>query len=34
MKDRHTIVEGLERRPDACNMLFDGDNVGKLIVKI
>ncbi len=34
VKDRHTIVEGLERAPEACNMLFDGDNVGKLIVKL
>jgi NADPH-dependent curcumin reductase CurA len=34
VKDRHTIVEGLERAPDAVNMLFDGDNVGKLIVKV
>ena len=34
VKDRHTIVEGLERAPEALNMLFDGDNVGKLIVKL
>jgi NADPH-dependent curcumin reductase CurA len=34
VKDRHTIVEGLEKAPDAVNMLFDGDNVGKLIVKV
>jgi NADPH-dependent curcumin reductase CurA len=34
VKDKHTIVEGLERAPEAVNMLFDGDNVGKLIVKI
>jgi NADPH-dependent curcumin reductase CurA len=34
VKDRHTIVEGLERAPEAVNMLFDGDNVGKLIVKV
>ena len=34
VKDRHTIVEGLERAPDAVNMLFDGDNLGKLIVKL
>jgi NADPH-dependent curcumin reductase CurA len=34
VKDRHTLIEGLDRAPDALNMLFDGDNVGKLIVKI
>ncbi len=34
VKDRHTVVEGLERAPEAVNMLFDGDNLGKLIVKV
>jgi NADPH-dependent curcumin reductase CurA len=34
VKDRHTMVEGLEKAPHAVNMLFDGDNVGKLIVKV
>lgn len=34
VQDRHTVVEGLERAPEACNMLFDGQNVGKLIVKL
>jgi NADPH-dependent curcumin reductase len=34
VKDRHTVVNGLERAPEACNMLFDGANVGKLIVKL
>ena len=34
VKDRHTVVEGLEKAPDAVNMLFDGANVGKLIVKV
>jgi NADPH-dependent curcumin reductase CurA len=34
VKDRHTVVEGLEKAPDAVNMLFDGENVGKLIVKV
>jgi NADPH-dependent curcumin reductase CurA len=34
VKDRHTVVEGLDRAPDAVNMLFDGENVGKLIVKL
>lgn len=34
IKDRETIVEGLERAPEAINMLFTGGNTGKLIVKI
>jgi NADPH-dependent curcumin reductase CurA len=34
VKDRHTMVHGLEKAPDAVNMLFDGDNLGKLIVKV
>src|SRR3989475_3823517 len=34
LKDRETIVEGLEKAPDAINMLFTGGNTGKLIVKI
>jgi NADPH-dependent curcumin reductase CurA len=34
MKDRETIVEGLEKAPDAINMLFTGGNIGKLIVKV
>src|SRR5215472_14180522 len=33
-KDRETIVEGLEKAPDAINMLFTGANTGKLIVKV
>jgi NADPH-dependent curcumin reductase len=34
IKDRETILEGLENAPDAINMLFTGGNTGKLIVKI
>src|SRR5215467_10224920 len=34
IKDRETIVEGLEKAPDAINMLFTGDNIGKLLVKV
>src|SRR6266849_1832530 len=34
LKDRETIVEGLEKAPDAINMLFTGGNTGKLILKI
>jgi len=33
-KDRETVVEGLEKAPDAINMLFTGANTGKLIVKV
>jgi NADPH-dependent curcumin reductase CurA len=34
VKDRETIMEGLEKVPDAINMLFTGGNTGKLIVKL
>ena len=34
IKDRETIVEGLEKAPEAINMLFSGGNTGKLIVKV
>ncbi len=34
IKDHETIVEGLEKAPDAINMLFTGGNTGKLIVKV
>ncbi len=34
IKDRETIVEGLEKTPEAINMLFTGANIGKLIVKL
>jgi NADPH-dependent curcumin reductase CurA len=34
IKDRETIVGGLEKAPDAINMLFTGGNTGKLIVKV
>jgi NADPH-dependent curcumin reductase CurA len=29
-----TVVEGFEQLPTAINMLFDGKNIGKLVVKI
>jgi NADPH-dependent curcumin reductase CurA len=34
LKDRETIVEGLEKAPEAINMLFTGANIGKLLVKV
>jgi len=33
LKDRQTLVKGLENAPEAINMLFRGDNIGKLIVE-
>ena len=34
IKHRETIVDGLEQAPSAINMLFDGRNFGKLIVRV
>ena len=34
IKYRDTTVEGLENAPSALRMLFDGENVGKLLVKV
>jgi len=34
LKDRQTIVKGLEKVPEAINMLFQGANIGKLIVEL
>ena len=34
LKHRETIVEGLENAPAALNQLFDGANIGKLMVKV
>jgi NADPH-dependent curcumin reductase CurA len=34
IKAEETIVEGLESAPEALNMLFDGANVGKLLVRV
>jgi NADPH-dependent curcumin reductase len=34
LKDRETLVEGLEKAPDAINMLFSRGNTGKLIVRV
>ncbi len=34
IKHRETIVEGLENAPTTLNQLFDGGNVGKLLIKI
>lgn len=29
-----TIIEGFEKLPDALNSLFEGKNLGKLIVRV
>ena len=29
-----TVVEGFEQLPDAVNMLFDGANTGKLVLRV
>ena len=34
IRDEETIVDGLEQAPEALNMLFDGTNVGKLLVRV
>ncbi len=34
LKDRETIVNGLEKAPDAINMLFTGENIGKMLVEL
>ena len=34
LKSRETVVEGLERMPEAFLGLFSGDNVGKMLVKL
>jgi|AGTN01.1.fsa_nt_gi Putative NADP-dependent oxidoreductases len=34
IKYRETIVDGLENAPEALNQLFDGGNIGKLLVRI
>ncbi len=34
LKYKETIIEGFENLPNALNMLFNGKNIGKLIVKV
>ena len=34
LKSEQTVVEGFENLPDALNMLFKGENKGKLVVRI
>ena len=34
IKDREMVLEGIEKAPEAINLLFTGGNTGKLIVKV
>jgi NADPH-dependent curcumin reductase CurA len=34
LKSRETVVKGIEKAPEAINMLFQGDNIGKLVVEL
>jgi len=34
LQSRETVVEGLENAPETLNMLFDGGNTGKLVLKV
>jgi NADPH-dependent curcumin reductase len=34
IKDRQTIVKGLDKAPEGINMLFQGQNIGKLLVEV
>ena len=34
LKPLETVVEGFDQLPTAINMLFDGANLGKLVVKV
>ncbi len=34
IKHKETIIEGLDKAPEALNLLFDGGNIGKLLIKV
>jgi NADPH-dependent curcumin reductase len=34
IKDKHTVLKGLEKAPEAINMLFEGSNIGKLLIEL
>lgn len=34
IKHKETIIEGLENAPESLNILFDGGNIGKLLIKV
>jgi len=34
IKDKQTVLQGLEKAPEAINMLFEGANIGKLLIEL
>lgn len=34
IKHKETIIDGLDKAPESLNLLFDGGNVGKLLIKV
>ena len=34
IKDKQTVLKGLEKAPEAINMLFEGSNIGKLLIEV
>jgi NADPH-dependent curcumin reductase len=34
IKDKQTVLKGLEKAPEAINMLFEGANIGKLMIEV
>jgi NADPH-dependent curcumin reductase len=34
LKDKYTVLKGLEKAPEAINMLFAGGNIGKLMIEL
>lgn len=34
LKDKQTILKGLDKAPEAINMLFEGGNTGKLMIEL
>lgn len=34
IKDRQMVLKGLEKAPEAINMLFEGSNIGKLLIEV
>lgn len=34
IKDKQTVLKGLEKAPQAINMLFEGSNIGKLVIEL
>jgi NADPH-dependent curcumin reductase len=34
IKDKQTVLKGIEKAPEGINMLFSGGNIGKLVVEV